>query len=89
MVCKFLQNQFGSEDKTAIAEAIVNDSEFCYVKNLYSAYEEYCNANGTDPLSRKKFIEKLCIGLNLNIKKVGLTLPSGAHCTMNCFVAGE
>ena len=58
-VLDFLIATFNTPDRYQIASKIANDDEYCYSTNLYEAYVEYTRHALSQPLSRKKFVERI------------------------------
>lgn len=85
----FVQIMFGTTDRGVVADAIVNDNELCYTVNLYSAYQEFSHASLNQPMSRKKFVEKIRNEFNLEIKKEGIYFPDGKHTTRDRYVKAQ
>lgn len=84
----FLQVVFGTTDRATIGNLIVTDPDLCYTTNLYSSYQEFSHASLNQPMSRKKFVEKIRNEFNLDIKKEGMYLADGKHTTRDRYING-
>lgn len=69
-VMDFLQHIFGATSIPVVAHKITEDDVLCYTTELYSAYTAFCRESLSQPLSRKKFIEKIRNEYNLKTKVV-------------------
>lgn len=58
-VLDFLIATFNTSDRYQIASKIADDDEYCYSTSLYEAYVEYTRHALSQPLSRKKFVERI------------------------------
>lgn len=69
-VLDFLLATFNTSDRYQLAHRIAEDEEFCYSTNLYEAYVEYTRHALSQPLSRKKFVERIRNEYSLKTKTV-------------------
>lgn len=70
----FIQNMFGCTDPEEVGQAIANHEDYCYTTELYSAYLEYIRSTLGQPMSRKRFVEKIRNEYNLKTKTVYFTV---------------
>lgn len=66
----FIQNMFGCTDPEEVGKAITEHEDYCYTTELYSAYLDYTRSTLGQPMSRKKFVEKVRNEFNLKTKTV-------------------
>ena len=65
----FLQNAFPDATVSEYADRITEDSELCYTVELYALYHDFCVNASAQPMSRKKFVERVRNEFNLVTKK--------------------
>lgn len=82
----FVQTVLGCTEQADVAKAICNDPEYCYTTELYSAYVEYSRATLSQPMSRKRFVEKIRNEYNLKTKTSYFVTPDGKKTTRTKYV---
>ena len=73
-VLDFLNATFGTLNRYELAEKIANHEEYCYTVELYETYMNYTRLALSQPLSRKKFVERIRNEYNLKTKTVSFTV---------------
>ena len=73
-VLDFLNATFGTLNRYELAEKIANHDEYCYTVELYETYMNYTRLALSQPLSRKKFVERIRNEYNLKTKTVSFTV---------------
>lgn len=71
----FILNIFNCTDPEEVAKAITEHEDYCFTTELYSAYLDYTRSTLGQPMSRKRFVEKIRNEYNLKTKTV--------YCTIN------
>lgn len=82
----FVQTVLGCTEQSEVAKAICNDPEYSYTTELYSAYVEYSRATLSQPMSRKRFVEKIRNEYNLKTKTTYFVTPDGKKTTRTKYV---
>ena len=85
-IMDFIQQVIGYTDPEDVARAITEHEEYSYTVELYGAYLEYARATLSQPISRKKFVEKIRNEYNLKTKTVAYRLPTGLMSTRTQYV---
>lgn len=85
-IMDFIQQVIGYTDPEDVARAITEHEEYSYTVELYGAYLEYARATLSQPISRKKFVEKIRNEYNLKTKTVAYRLPTGTMSTRTQYI---
>ena len=85
-ILDFLQNTFGTDDKSVIRDKLVSDPELKYTAVFYNTYTEYCGLTLAKPVGRKRFFAYMRNEFNLTIENEGVYYDNGTkHTTRDVF----
>ena len=76
-VLDFLNSTFGTLNRYELAVKIAESEEYSLSVNLYEAYVNYTRLALSQPLSRKKFVERIRNEYNLRTKVVAVKIGEG------------
>lgn len=79
-VMDFIQATFNTTDPTIVAKGIAESEEYCWTTSLYEFYVGYTREALSQPLSRKKFVERIRNEYALRTKTVAYNV-SGLNTT--------